>query len=95
VSGRYSERAGSLGSELPRDLAEVFRVLEDALGDPQDHPSRLGHIDDALAMADEDIHAQFVFQLADLLADPGLGGMECFGGLGQVQSPLGHLSKIP
>ena len=54
----------------------------------------LGDVHHALAVAHQDLHAQLVLELADLLADPGLGGMQGFGGLGQVQPALGDLAEV-
>jgi hypothetical protein len=49
---------------------------------------------EALAVAGEDFYAQLFFQLDDGFGHPGLGGVQGFGGLGQVQAaPGGFLDK--
>jgi hypothetical protein len=55
----------------------------------------LGHALQALAMASEDLDAQFLFQLDDGLGDAGLRGMQRLRRLGEVQvAPHGFLNKL-
>jgi hypothetical protein len=46
-----------------------------------------------LSVADENLHAQLVFEGANLLGDAGLGGVEGFGGLRDVQVAPGDLGQ--
>ena len=54
----------------------------------------LGDALEALAVAGEDVDAEFFFQLDDGLGDTGLRGVQRLGRFGQVQAPArGFLDK--
>jgi hypothetical protein len=47
--------------------------------------TRLGNPFEALAVTGKDLDAKFFLKLDDRLGDPGLRGMQGFGGFGQVE----------
>src|SRR5258706_16322965 len=75
---RGSDREPSLVlfGELFADLLEVLGILQYPSGDIQDFLSRLGDCNDTLAVADENIDAEFFLQAANLLADTRLRGVQ-------------------
>ncbi len=81
-----------VGEFLP-GAAQVLGLGEDALGDLHHRLAGLGHGHQALAVADEYLHPELVLQGADLLRDPGLGGMQGLGGLRDVQAAARNLGK--
>jgi len=47
-----------------------------------------------LAAAREDLHAEFILEQADLLADPGLGGIKALRGGRYVEVVMGNLPDV-
>ena len=91
------EGAEGFVGELFAGPLEVGGFGEQPLGDRQHRPSGLGHPDQALAIANEDLDPQFVLQRLDLLADSGLGGEERLGRRGHVQvaaRDFGHIAEL-
>ena len=80
------ERACRLVAEFAPDLLQVLGFLQQMLHDLDHRLAWLGQGDDALAMAHENLHAELVLELADLLGDPGLGSVELLGRLGEIQA---------
>src|SRR6185369_162673 len=60
-------------------------VEQDALDDLGQFLARLGQAEQALAAADEDLDAELVLKVLDVLADAGLRGIERAGDFGQVE----------
>src|SRR5258706_6935300 len=94
MRGRDREPPLVLLGELLADLLEVFGILQYPLGDVQDRFPRLGDGDDALAVADENIDAEFFFQAADLLADARLRGMQYLGRAREVKVLAGNFATV-
>src|SRR5690606_37040937 len=84
VSGRYRQRAAAFAGVFLARVAQVFRFEQQAFDDVENMLAGLGHAHQALAVALENLHAQLVFQLADLAADAGLRSKQHIGDLGQV-----------
>ncbi len=72
VRGRDGQVTLVLFGEFLAHLLEVLRVLQHPLGDLEDCLARFGDRHHALAVAHEDVHAQFFLEAADLFADAGL-----------------------
>ena len=94
VSGGDGQRAALLGAELLADAAKVVDVAQQALGDLQHFSARISDCGQAPALAHEDIHAEFLFQQADLLRHARLRGMQGCCGLGDVEAAAGDLEDI-
>ncbi|OBQ15096.1 MAG: hypothetical protein AN481_19875, partial [Aphanizomenon flos-aquae LD13] len=89
MGGGDGEGAGGLVMELGRDLLQVARFEQDALGDLDDLLARFGDADEALARAHEDLHAQLILELEDLLAHAGLRREQHLRGLRQIEVVAG------
>ena len=59
---------------------DVIHLGHDLAGQIDDLLACRGDFGELLACAHEYLHAELVFDLADLLADPGLRGVQAFGG---------------
>ncbi|MNT82368.1 hypothetical protein D3C72_2220900 [compost metagenome] len=94
MGGGDGERTFRFLGEFVADALEVLCLAQDALRDAQHFLARLRHRDHALAVADEHLDAEFVFQQADLLGDARLRGVQLFGRLGHVQALLGDFDQI-
>jgi len=81
--------------EIGTGAAQVFGLQQQTVHDRQDGLARRGQPGQTLAGADEDIHAQLVFQFADLAADTWLRGVEHMRHLGQVVAIAGGLTHGP
>jgi hypothetical protein len=71
VGGGDRQRAAVLGAELLADALEVAHLAHDQLDALEHVLARLGDALEALAVAREDVDAQFFLQLDDGLGDPG------------------------
>ena len=80
--------------ELIAHRLQVGDLREDAIDGGDDLAPRVRHRGEAPALAHEDPGAELFFQAADLLGDTRLGRMERFGGLRDVEVPLGHLAHV-
>ncbi|MNE19255.1 hypothetical protein D3C80_1123270 [compost metagenome] len=87
VSGRYQQPPGIPVGEGAGQFADIVGVPQDALGDHQQLLARLRHAEQPLAVTDEEREPELLLQLADMAADPGLGGEQGVGNLGQVVVP--------
>jgi hypothetical protein len=85
VGGGDRQRAAVLGAELLADALQVAHLAHDQLDAFEHVLAGLGHPLQALAVAGEDLHAQFFFQFDDGLGHARLRGVQRLGGLGQVQ----------
>jgi hypothetical protein len=56
------------------NAARVLHVEQDAFDDGEEFLARLGEAEQALAAADEDLDAEFVLEVLDVLGDAGLRG---------------------
>ena len=79
--------------ELLAGPLQVLRLGQHALGDRHHRLAGLGDRGQALAVAHEDLHPELVLEGADLLGNPGLGGMQRLGGFGDVQAAAGHFGE--
>ena len=86
--------AGILMTELVAHAADILHLVQHALRHLQDGRARLGHADQALAVALENLQAELFFQQLDLLADAGLGGMQILCRGGYIEPLPGHLSDV-
>jgi hypothetical protein len=85
----------SCGAELLADALEVAHLAHDQLDAAQHVLAGLGHPLQALAVAGEDLDAEFLFQLDDGLGDAGLRGVQRLGGLGEVEVAPGRFLDKP
>ena len=85
VGGGNGQRAAVLSGKLVANAAQVAQFAQDDVNAFQHMLARLGHAADSLAMAGKNLNAQFLFQLDDGFGHPGLGGVQCLGGFGQVE----------
>jgi hypothetical protein len=95
VGGGDGEGAAVLRAELLADALEVADLAHDQLDAGDDVLAGFGHALQALAVAREDLDAQFFLQLDDGLGHAGLRGVQRLGRLGEVQvAPHGFLNKL-
>ncbi len=66
-------------------MSDISGIQQHALRYFNDLLARLGQSQKPLAPADEQLDAEFVFQILDVLAHPRLGGEQRAGDLGQVE----------
>jgi len=71
--------------ELVGDAAQVVCIEQDAVDDLGQFLARLGQTQQALAAAHEDLDAEFVLEILDVLADTGLRRIQRVGDLGEVE----------
>ena len=86
VGGGNRQLAGVLAGELLGDAADVLRVEQHPFHYFQQFLAGLGHAEQALALAHENLNAQLVLKILDALADAGLRGVDGFRHLGQVEA---------
>ena len=86
VGGGDRQPAMRLAAELLTDLAQVVHVVQHALGDLHHLAARLGDVGQALAVADEDVDAEFGLELADLFGNTRLRSEQGIGGFGDVET---------
>ena len=94
MRGRNGEAPFVLFGELLADLLEVLDILQYPLRDLQDRLSGFGHGDDALAVADENIDAEFFLQAADLFADTGLRSMQNLRRVREIEILAGNFADV-
>jgi hypothetical protein len=97
VRGGDREPAAVLTGEFIADAAQIGHLAQDHIDGAQHRVARFGDVAQALAVAREDVHAEFLLQFEDGLGDAGLRGVQGLGGLGQVQAPasgLGHEAEL-
>jgi hypothetical protein len=94
MSRRQGQLTESRIAVLLGRLLEHLHLDQGAVGELDDGLARRRDADQLPAGTLEYLHAQLVFQLADLLADPRLGGEERVGGRGHVQIVPGDLGDV-
>src|ERR1019366_6784296 len=94
MRGGNGESARIPVAEVVRRALQVVDLLQHALDDAEHHLPRFGDRGHALAAAHEDVEAELVLELADLLRHPRLRGMQGVGGLGQVEPAAHRLAYI-
>ena len=85
VCGGNGERAAVLGGVLLADASQITDLAHDEFDALEHMLAGLGHALEPLAVAREDFHAQFLFQLNDGLGDARLGSVQGLGRFGQVE----------
>ena len=85
VGGGDRQGAAVLRAELLADALEVAYFAHDQLDALEHMLAGLGHALEPLAVAGENLHAQFLLQLDDGFGNAGLGGVQGLCGFGQVQ----------
>ena len=85
VRGDHGELAFVALAVLLHQILDVVRVEQDALDDLQQLAARIGQAEQALAFAHEQLHAQFVFQILDVLGHAGLRSEQRIAHLGEVE----------
>ncbi len=94
MRGGDGEGACAVVRELRAGALQVRGLGEDALGDRQHRAPGLGDRGEALAVAHEDLHPQLAFEVLDLARDPGLRGMQRFGGGRDAQVAPGDFGEV-
>jgi hypothetical protein len=92
VRGRDRQRPAVHRRELGAHAAQVVGVQQQAFDDRQHRLARRRQAREALAHALENLHAQLVFQLADLAADARLARVQHRRHLGEVEARAGGLA---
>ena len=85
VRGGDHQAAAVAVGELLGDALDVAGVDQHALDDRDQLPARLGQPEQALAAAHEQLDAELVLEILDVLADARLRGVQRIGDLGQVE----------
>ena len=88
VRGADRQAPPALVAQLRGQLPDALRLLQDVQRPVDDLLAGRGDAGEVAALADEDLEAQLVLEQLDLLADPGLGGMQLLGRGGDVQPAL-------
>ena len=94
MGGGDGQVAGILLAKLLGDVLDAVHIAQHALGVFEDALAGGGHFGQMLAVAQKHLHAQLLFQHADLLADAGLGCEQRLGGSSDVEAALGHFVDI-
>src|ERR1039457_414916 len=94
MRGGNGESARIPVAEVVRRALQVVDLVQRALDDVEHHLPRFGDRGHALAAAHEDVEAEPVLELADLLRHPRLRGMQGVGGFGQVEPAAHRLAHI-
>jgi hypothetical protein len=94
VGGGNGERTFRLARKLIPDPLQVLRFAQDALGNAQYFLARFGNRNHALAIADEHLDAQLVFQQADLFGNARLRSVQFLCRFGHIQTLFGHFDQI-
>jgi hypothetical protein len=79
---------------LGADLLHGAGVAQHATRDDDDLAAHLGQAGDAVALAHEQVRAEFAFEHQDLLADPGLRGMQRAGRSRDAELPVDDAAQI-
>ena len=92
-----TQLTGLVVTEFAADRTQIIGMHQQSIDHRGNGGTGVGQADQALAVANEDLHAQFLFQFAYLLGHAGLGGKQALGGLGQVEiaaDRLAHCTKL-
>src|SRR5690606_3613305 len=94
MSGRNGQAALTLVAELLRNLLNAFDLTQNLSCSLEDSLACRSDAGQMLTTARKDLYAQFVFQQADLLADPGLGCVQALGRSRHVQVVMSYFPYI-
>ena len=94
VGGGDAQLAARLVAQVGGDRADVGRLGDDRAGAFQHVAAGVGHRVEALALAHEQLEAQLVLKLAQLLAQAGLGGVDALGGQRDVEAGVGDGNQV-
>src|SRR5438034_2871778 len=94
VSGGDRQGPGIFGLEFGADTFEIVELLQGPPRGRHHYFSPRRQRCQAFALADEDRHPQFIFQLPNLLADAGLRGEKRFGRDGYIQPMVDDGAQI-
>lgn len=84
--GRHHRQPALIAiAELFGQTLDVPGIEQHAFDDSHQFLARVGQAEQALALAHEQLDAEFGFQVLDVLADARLGGEQGIGRLGQVE----------
>ena len=72
----------------------LFDLAQNLTGGLQDGLAGRGHMGQVFAAAGENLHAQFILQQADLLADAGLRGVQALGGRRHIEIVVRHFPDV-
>jgi len=82
-------------AELLGQTLDVLRVEQHALDDSDQFLARIGQSEQALALAHEQLDTEFVLEILDVLADPGLRGKQRIRHLGEVEAAPNGFADDP
>ena len=94
VSGGDGKRAFLLRGEIAGETGDVVHLAQDLAGPFDDLMPGRRDRSEALALAREQLHAELGLQLFQLLADPGLAGIQALRSGRDVQSTVGDSNQI-
>ena len=92
VGGDDPQRAFVGGGEPPADLRQVLRIDQHALDDLDGLLAGLRQTEQPLAATHEQLDAELVLEILDVLADARLRGQQRVGDLGQIEIATGGLA---
>jgi hypothetical protein len=87
------QAARRLVAEFRADFPKVVHFLQNARRDRQNLLAGFGNVHKSLAVTDEDLHRQLLFQLADLLGHARLGSKQGLCRFGHVEDDAGPPRK--
>ena len=87
MGGRDDQRAMIRARVLVGEALDVGRVEQHALGDARQLFTGFRQPQQPLALAHEEVDAEFVLEILDVLADAGLRGVEGIGDFGEIAIP--------
>ena len=94
VRGADGQTAATLVAQLGGEILDGLRLLQDLQRTLDDLLPRRGDAGEIAALAGEDLEAQLILEQLDLLAHPGLRGMQLLGGSRYVKSALGYGRQV-
>ncbi len=94
MRGRDGERPGVLALEFRADPLEIVEFLQRAPRGRDDHLAARGQRGQPLALANENRHAELVFELPDLFADARLRSEQGIGSHRHIQPMIDHRAEI-
>ncbi|MNG98126.1 hypothetical protein D3C79_572570 [compost metagenome] len=94
VRGGDGQGALLLVGELLGDLLDAFDLAQDLAGGIDDALTRGGDTGQVLAATRKDFNTQFIFEQADLLADPRLRGIQTLRRRGDVEVVVRHFPDV-
>ncbi|MNM63578.1 hypothetical protein D3C81_749480 [compost metagenome] len=94
VRGGDGQGALLLVGELLGDLLDAFDLAQDLAGGIDDALTRGGDTGQVLAATRKDFNTQFIFEQADLLADPRLRGIQTLRRRGDVEVMVRYFPDV-